>query len=211
MSSDNPTYTEVEEAINGLDEAIRRIGDATVRPISGSTDGGQTILGRVAQRGSSTYTVFGAVGDPKATVRYEFNAAEAVAADRARADGGHAAGQQEGGVQVQPTEVQRAADDIRDSLGDLGAQDVRMRLVDRISEPPFGYSILDDDELPIGFQSSTRVYPYHEDIEVSSFSDRVQGLLGVGIKGQVYLINEFGITDLVDSGSTDDDGRRGFQ
>jgi hypothetical protein len=209
MSVQSPTQAEVEEVLQDLDEKINITSDRVTQRIDVQSAEGEHVLGRAVQRGSTNYNLLGVVGQSVVKLQASFDIAQALAADRIRADGGQPEAGTVGQVQVDEYQYERAKNDLRDAAGDE-LPEIRQGLVDRLSEPAYALELTADDRFTYGFTVSTDLHPYHQDVPVSRFSDRAQGIASLLIRGREYVVNEYDVHELIDS---DQDGStsRGFQ
>lgn len=191
---------DVDEALREIDVLIDSIGDEIADTISGVTERGTPINGRLVVHGGLGYQVLGTADHPFFTIRSGFDAAEARAAEVA-SDGGQA-------MQFTETDLDSVRRQFRAQVGDDDLGDIREGLINRLSRGPLAVSLNADEEFVTGFEVSGKLFVFDEDIGPQEFYDEVQTVISAMWRGKEYLVNEYELRDQVD---TDDIGPRGFE
>ncbi|WP_396612892.1 hypothetical protein ACH9L7_06370 [Haloferax sp. S1W] len=203
---------DVDEALRTIDNHVSSIGDQIIQPISGQTDSGKQVQGRVVQHGQQKYQILAVVGESAVQIRYVFDAAEAIAVQRAITDGGRSTTTPNQQVNIAPEQIAHAKDELQDAAEDEDhLKKIRQGVIDRISEPSIAANLKTDEFFVYGFEVSASLYPFHDDVDIATFSEKVQTVVSLGWKAQSYLVTEYDLRSLLNGGPSSHDGPRGFQ
>lgn len=204
-----PTQQDVDEALREVDTLIDRIDDQIVDTVSGQTDDGQTVNGRVVQHGTHVYQVLGSTAFRHLKVRAEFNVAEALAVQRAsiQADGGTATQ-----VEVSPQDVQQARTELLNGLDDDQTEEIRQGVIDRVTDASVEAQLqtADDGRTVFGIELARQLHIYSEDVSPAEFADEVQTIVNQMWRTKEFLLKEYGVRDAI-GGGTPTGGPRGIQ
>lgn len=199
MSAANPTRVEINEVLDEIEGYVRSTGSTIAQEVSTQSEAGVPLLGYVVQHGDHQYELVAAVGEPGMNLRYGFNLIETIAAERAQAANMETVSEaQEGEL------IQQATADLRASVEDPAARkEIQSRLREQLMEPPLAPDIMADGEFAYGFSLADDIYPFHDELTVTEFSDRAQRLVTVAWNAQAYLVDAYNVDQLLDEPTQD--------
>lgn len=198
------TQQDVDELLREVDRLTEGIGNEVADTISGNLESGENVNGRLVQHGSLTYSVQASPAWPFVLLESGYNIAEDLAMGQKQA-------QTDGGVQqVQPPndqDVSRAKETLRDNA-DTDLKDIRLEVVDAISDGPLSVQLDADEEFVYGFTARRRLYAHDRDISIQEYFDEVQTLISAVYHGKEILQRRYDIESAVGDPSA---GPRGYQ
>lgn len=198
---------DVDEALRDIDDLIDSIGDQTQQTINAQVDEtGDPVTGRAVQRGDHVYQVLATPAWNFVQVQAKFDAAEARAFERAQADGGSPAG---GPPMAQPQisapAIQRHRGDLLDNLSEEEHEDLRVRVIDALTEGDLVAALLPGQRMEItGVEVQNQLFIYDEDISISEFNTAVQEVINTLWDVKEILVEAYGLRDGPVSTPSDD-------
>ena len=89
-------------------------------------------------------------------------------------------------------EAQEELESILKDIGDEEASKLKSKLIQLISNPEVSYEVHYEDNTPIRFEVTRKIFPYEENFGIREFYEGIQAVISSGIPGRLLMQNYFG-------------------
>lgn len=196
-------------------EFVEQIGDAIRGEAGGQTGDGRPLEGYRVDHGGHDVVVATAPGWEYFAVLYQVDLGQRLAVQRAL-DGRREAVSGNVEIELDGSDLQAAVEELRDHVEGTDLGSVRSEFVRTVAGvyASAGIDLGTHDGAVHRFDLTAKLFPYREAFDVAEFEATVQRTVTAGWAGREFLIDAYGLSDLLDDGTgqpSGDGGRGMFQ
>jgi hypothetical protein len=210
-----PNEDDREAALRRIVEYAEQIGDTIRGEAEGQTGDGRPVEGYRIDHGGHDVLLTTAPGWEYFAVLYQVDLGQRLAVQRALDD---RPGTVSGNVEIElgQGDLQAAVEELREHVEETDLAAVRAEFVRTVTGvyAKAGVDVGTDGDLIHRFDLTAKLFPYRESFDVAAFEAAVQQTVTAGWAGREFLIDAYGLSDLLDGGiaqPSGDGGRGMFQ